>query len=83
MRGGDSLDESGRSQGSDEVLQMLPLQTQESQWWGSAAQGSVSLEKAPHLCLQLLIAQVPALQGARWIGELPESSLLKQGGSLD
>lgn len=80
VRGGDGLDKHGRSRDTGEVLQTLPLQARESRQWGSAAQGSISLEKAPDLCLQLLTARVPALQGARWIGELPGSSFLKQEG---
>lgn len=80
VRGGDSLDKGGRSQDNGGVLQTLPLQAWDTRQWDSAAQGSISLEKAPDLCLQLLIAQVPALQGARWIGELPGSSFLKRVG---
>lgn len=79
VRGGDGLDKRGRSRDTGEVLQTLPLQARESRQWGSAAQGSISLEKAPDLCLQFLTARVPALQGDRWIGELPGSSFLKQG----
>lgn len=37
-------------------------------------------KRAADPCLQLKIAQVPNLRRVRWIGGLPCSSLLKQGG---
>lgn len=74
VRRGDSVDGCGKSQDTGEVLQAW-----ETRWWGSAAQGSISLEKAPDLCLQLLVAQVLLCRGPGGIGELPGSSFLKQG----
>lgn len=60
VRREDSVDERGKSQDTGEVLQAW-----ETGWWGTASQGSISLEKAPDLCLQLLVAQVLLCKGPR------------------